>query len=94
MEAAVLAEVLFDPADLSPEDREEWEACGLASDPLYAAGLTASDMHSLAYMFTLVLGPVPEAIARRRKELDPEHHVGLYFNAVRRARHEEGQRGR
>jgi hypothetical protein len=83
MEVAVTEPPFFDPAQLDADALEVWRLLRMPEEPL---PLTVSDLMGFGHVCVLELGGVPEPVQRRIDELDPEHHVAHYMDAVRRAR--------
>jgi hypothetical protein len=83
-----MSEHLLDLSRLTAEERELWDE--------YMTGPSADgpavQISSFGYISMLELGRVPEVVAERRKELDPDNLVLQYYENVRRAREEERRR--
>jgi len=74
---------LFDPDELDAADRAVWRMLGIPDEPV---PMTVSDLMGFGHACTFESGGVPEPVIRRINELDPEHHVAQYMDAVRHSR--------
>lgn len=78
------AEELLDVTRLTPDERELWESTCSAQWSSHDG--PAVRLWSFGYACVLCFDGVPDVVAERLEELDPDNHIRQYQDNVRKAR--------